>query len=147
MMVAIIGGVTAFVAATIATSQQDIKKVLAFSTVSQIGYMVLAVGTGAYIAAIFLMVATPSTRRCSSSGPARSSTALNDEQDMQEDGRPAAASCRWTYRRSLIGWLAIAGIPPFAGFWSKGDVLTNVYGKSKALWALGVLTAISPRTT
>ena len=55
-VIAIIGGVTAFVAATIATSQQDIKKVLAFSTVSQIGYMVLAVGTGAYIAAIFLMV-------------------------------------------------------------------------------------------
>ena len=66
--IAIIGGVTAFVAATIACAQQDIKKVLAFSTVSQIGYMVLAVGSGAYVAAIFLMVPTPSSRACSSSG-------------------------------------------------------------------------------
>ena len=71
-VIATIGAVTAFVAATIACAQQDIKKVLAFSTVSQIGYMILAVGTGAYIAAVFLMVVpTPSSRACSSWAPAR----------------------------------------------------------------------------
>ena len=73
-MIAIVGGVTAFVAATIACAQQDIKKVLAFSTVSQIGYMVLAVGSGAYIAAIFLMVCHAFYKGLLFLGPGRSST-------------------------------------------------------------------------
>ncbi|MGH8995401.1 MAG: NADH-quinone oxidoreductase subunit L [Acidimicrobiales bacterium] len=140
-VVAIIGGVTAFVSATIATSQQDIKKVLAFSTVSQIGYMMLAVGTGAYIAAIFLMVAHAFYKGLLFLGAGSVIHGLHDEQDLKRMGG-LARLLPWTYATFLVGWLAIAGIPPLSGFWSKGDVLANAYAKSKPLWALGVLTAI-----
>ncbi len=54
---------------------------------------------------------------------------LDDEQDLQAHGGAARSSCRWTYGTFLVGWLSIAGVPPFAGFWSKGDVLTNVYAQ------------------
>jgi NADH-quinone oxidoreductase subunit L len=140
-VVAIIGGVTAFVSATIATSQQDIKKVLAFSTVSQIGYMMLAVGTGAYIAAIFLMVAHAFYKGLLFLGAGSVIHGLHDEQDLKRMGG-LARLLPWTYGTFLIGWLAIAGIPPLSGFWSKGDVLANVFRKSPALWALGVVTAV-----
>ena len=140
-VIAIIGGATAFVAATIATSQQDIKKVLAFSTVSQIGYMVLAVGTGAYIAAIFLMVAHAFYKGLLFLGAGSVIHGLHDEQDLKRMGG-LARLLPWTYGTFLVGWLAIAGIPPFSGFWAKSDVLANVYQKSPALWALGLVTAI-----
>ena len=140
-VVAIIGGATAFVAATIATSQQDIKKVLAFSTVSQIGYMMLAVGSGAYIAAIFLMVAHAFYKGLLFLGAGSVIHGLHDEQDLKRMGG-LARLLPWTYGTFLVGWLAIAGIPPCSGFWAKSDVLANVYAKSPALWALGVLTAI-----
>jgi NADH-quinone oxidoreductase subunit L len=139
--IAIIGGVTAFVAATIATSQKDIKKVLAFSTVSQIGYMVLAVGAGAYSAAIFLMVSHAFFKALLFLGSGSVIHALHGEQDMRKMGG-LAKYLPLTFPTFLIGWLTISGIPPFAGFWSKGDVLTNVYGYSKILWVLGVLTAV-----
>jgi NADH-quinone oxidoreductase subunit L len=140
-VIAIIGGATAFVAATIATSQQDIKKVLAFSTVSQIGYMVLAVGSGAYVAAIFLMVAHAFYKGLLFLGAGSVIHGLDDEQDLKRMGA-LRKFMPWTYATFLIGWLAIAGIPPFSGFWAKGDILTNVYAKSPALWALGVVTAL-----
>ncbi len=140
-VVAIIGGATAFVAATIATSQQDIKKVLAFSTVSQIGYMMLAVGSGAYIAAIFLMVAHAFYKGLLFLGAGSVIHGLHDEQDLKRMGG-LARLLPWTYATFLVGWLAIAGVPPFSGFWAKSDVLDDVYAKSPALWALGVLTAI-----
>jgi len=140
-VVAVIGGVTAFVAATIATSQQDIKKVLAFSTVSQIGYMMLAVGTGAYVAAIFLMVAHAFYKALLFLGAGSVIHGLHDEQDLKKMGG-LARLLPWTYGTFLVGWLAIAGIPPLSGFWSKGDVLANVFRKSPALWALGVVTAV-----
>src|ERR1039457_4836011 len=140
-VVAIIGGATAFVSATIATSQQDIKMVLAFSTVSQIGYMMLAVGTGAYIAAIFLMVAHAFYKGLLFLGAGSVIHGLHDEQDLKRMGG-LARLLPWTYGTFLVGWLAIAGIPPFSGFWAKSDVLANVYAKSPALWALGVVTAI-----
>ena len=139
--IAIVGGVTAFVAATIATSQKDIKKVLAFSTVSQIGYMVLAVGAGAYSAAIFLMISHAFFKALLFLGSGSVIHSLNGEQDMGKMGG-LAKYLPLTFPTFLVGWLAISGIPPFAGFWSKGDVLTNVYGYSKWLWILGVLTAI-----
>jgi NADH-quinone oxidoreductase subunit L len=139
--VAIIGGVTAFVAATVATSQQDIKKVLAFSTVSQIGYMTLAVGTGAYVAAIFLMVAHAFYKALLFLGAGSVIHGLHDEQDLKKMGG-LARLLPWTYATFLVAWLAIAGIPPLSGFWSKGDVLANVYRKSPALWVLGVVTAV-----
>jgi NADH-quinone oxidoreductase subunit L len=139
--IAIIGGLTAFVAATIATSQKDIKKVLAFSTVSQIGYMVMAVGAGAYSAAIFLMVAHAFFKALLFLGSGSVIHALNGEQDMRKMGG-LQKFLPLTFPTFLIGWLTISGIPPFAGFWAKGDVLTNVYGYSKVLWVLGLVTAV-----
>jgi len=139
-VIAIIGGVTAFVAASIACAQQDIKKVLAFSTVSQIGYMVLAVGSGAYIAAIFLMVCHAFYKGLLFLGAGSVIHGLEDEQDLKRMGA-LRRWLPWTYGTFLVAWLAIAGVPPFSGFWSKGDVLDNVFAKSPALWALGLLTA------
>jgi len=141
LTIAIIGGLTAFVAATIATAQKDIKKVLAFSTVSQIGYMVLAVGVGAYGAAIFLMVSHAFFKALLFLGSGSVIHSLGGEQDMRRMGGLA----RWlplTFPTFLIGWLTISGVPPFAGFWSKGDVLTNVFAHNKPLWVLGVVTAV-----
>ncbi|HEV2427366.1 MAG TPA: NADH-quinone oxidoreductase subunit L [Acidimicrobiales bacterium] len=141
LTIAVIGGATAFVAATIACAQRDIKKVLAFSTVSQIGYMVLAVGAGAYSAAIFLMVAHAFFKALLFLGSGSVIHALNGEQDMGRMGG-LARYLPLTFPTFLIGWLTIAGIPPFAGFWAKGDVLTNAWSYSKPLWALGVVTAL-----
>ena len=141
MTIAVIGGLTAFVAATIATAQKDIKKVLAFSTVSQIGYMVLAVGVGAYGAAIFLMVSHAFFKALLFLGSGSVIHSLGGEQDMRKMGGLA----KWlplTFPTFLVGWLTISGVPPFAGFWSKGDVLTNVFAHNKPLWVLGILTAI-----
>jgi len=139
--IAVIGGATAFVAATIATSQKDIKKVLAFSTVSQIGYMVMAVGVGAYVAAIFLMVAHAFFKALLFLGSGSVIHSLNGEQDLRKMGG-LAKYLPLTFPTFLIGWLAISGIPPFAGFFAKGDVLTKVFEHNKPLWVLGVLTAI-----
>jgi NADH-quinone oxidoreductase subunit L len=141
LTIAVIGGVTAFVGATIATSQKDIKKVLAFSTISQIGYMVLAVGVGAYSAAIFLMISHAFFKALLFLGSGSVIHSLNGEQDMRRMGG-LQKYLPLTFPTFLIGWLTISGIPPFAGFWSKGDVLTNVFEHNKALWVLGVLTAI-----
>ena len=139
--IAVVGGVTAFVAATIATSQRDIKKVLAFSTVSQIGYMVLAVGAGAYSAAIFLMISHAFFKALLFLGSGSVIHSLHGEQDMGRMGG-LARYLPLTFPTFLVGWLTISGIPPFAGFWSKGEVLTNVYLYSKPLWILGVATAL-----
>ncbi|MDA8359668.1 MAG: NADH-quinone oxidoreductase subunit L [Actinomycetota bacterium] len=139
-VIAIVGGVTAFVAASIASAQQDIKKVLAFSTVSQIGYMVLAVGSGAYIAAIFLMVCHAFYKGLLFLGAGSVIHGLEDEQDLKRMGA-LRRWLPWTYGTFLVAWLAIAGVPPFSGFWSKGDVLDNVFAKSPALWVLGLVTA------
>jgi NADH-quinone oxidoreductase subunit L len=139
--IAIIGGATAFVAATIATSQKDIKKVLAFSTVSQIGYMVMAVGVGAYAAAIFLMVAHAFFKALLFLGSGSVIHSLNGEQDLRKMGG-LYKYLPLTFPTFLIGWLTISGIPPFAGFFAKGDVLTKVFEHNKALWVLGILTAI-----
>ena len=141
MTIAVVGGVTAFVAATIATSQKDIKKVLAFSTVSQIGYMVLAVGVGAYAAAIFLMVSHAFFKALLFLGSGSVIHSLNGEQDMRKMGA-LARFLPLTFPTFLVGWLTISGVPPFAGFWSKGAILASVYEHNKPLWLLGVLTAI-----
>src|SRR5487761_1655529 len=141
LTIAIIGGVTAFVAATVATAQKDIKKVLAFSTVSQIGYMVLAVGVGAYSAAIFLMISHAFFKALLFLGSGSVIHSLNGEQDLRKMGG-LAKYLPLTFPTFLVGWLTISGIPPFAGFFAKGDVLTKVFEHNKALWVLGVLTAI-----
>src|SRR5580698_3701031 len=140
-VIAIIGTATAFVAATIACAQQDIKKVLAFSTVSQIGYMVLAVGSGAYIAAIFLMVAHAFFKGLLFLGAGSVIHGLDDEQDLKRMGA-LRKYMKWTTITFTIGFLAIAGIPPLAGFWAKGDVLTNTFAHFKVLWVIGLVTAV-----
>jgi NADH-quinone oxidoreductase subunit L len=136
---------TALVAATIACAQQDIKKVLAFSTVSQIGYMVLAVGSGAYIAAIFLMVAHAFFKGLLFLGAGSVIHGLEDEQDLKRMGA-LRRYMRWTTITFTIGFLAIAGIPPLSGFWAKGSVLDNVFAhpvvQYKVLWAIGLFTAV-----
>ncbi len=140
-VIAIIGGVTAFVAATIACAQQDIKKVLAFSTVSQIGYMILAVGSGAYIAAVFLMVVHAFFKGLLFLGAGSVIHGLHDEQDLKRMGA-LRRYMKWTTITFTIGFLAIAGIPPLSGFWAKGDVLDNVYAHYKVLWVIGLVTAV-----
>ena len=140
-VIAIVGGVTAFVAATIACAQQDIKKVLAFSTISQIAYMIMAVGVGAYVAAIFLMVAHAFFKGLLFLGAGSVIHGLDGEQDLKRMGA-LRRYMQWTTVTFTVGFLAIAGIPPLAGFWSKGDVLVNVYAHYKLLWILGVLTAV-----
>ncbi len=129
-------------AATVACAQQDIKKVLwAFSTISQIGYMVLAVGSGAYVAAIFLMVAHAFFKGLLFLGAGSVIHGLDNEQNLKRMGA-LRKFMKWTTVTFTIGWLAIAGIPPFAGFWAKGDVLDNVYAHYKVLWVLGLITAV-----
>jgi len=139
--IAIIGALTAFVAATVATAQKDIKKVLAFSTVSQIGYMVLAVGTGAYDAAIFLMIAHAFFKALLFLGSGSVIHALNGEQDLRKMGG-LSTYLPVTAPMFLIGWLTISGVPPFAGFWAKGAILTNLYASNKVLYAFALLTAV-----
>ena len=139
--IAVVGALTAFVAATVATSQRDIKKVLAFSTVSQIGFMVLAVGVGAYSAAIFLMIAHAFFKALLFLGSGSVIHSLNGEQDLRKMGA-LAKYLPLTFPTFMIGWLAISGIPPFAGFWAKGDVLTNVYAHSRLLWIFALVTAV-----
>jgi len=106
-VIAIIGCATAFVAATIASSQHDIKKVLAFSTVSQIGYMVLAVGCGAYIAALFLMVCHAFYKGLLFLAAGSVIHGLEDEQELARMGA-LRKWLPWTFATFLVGWLAIA---------------------------------------
>ena len=140
LTVACIGAATAFVAATIACAQQDIKKVLAYSTVSQLGYMFLAVGTGAYEAAIFLMVAHAFFKALLFLGAGSVIHGLHDEQDLKRMGN-LRRYLPITFITFGIGWLAIAAVPPLSGFWAKGDVLENTWAAHPALWVVGVVTA------
>ncbi len=140
-LIAIIGVATALFAATIAVAQNDIKKVLAYSTVSQLGYMFLAVGSGAYTAAIFHMVTHAFFKALLFLGSGAVIHGMHHEQDMRRMGalRKVMPITAATF---IIGWLAIAGVPPFAGFWSKDDILLAAYDKSPILWALGLITAL-----
>src|SRR4051794_21777059 len=128
-------------AATIACAQNDIKKVLAYSTVSQLGYMFLAVGSGAYVAAIFHMITHAFFKALLFLGSGSVIHGMHDEQDMRRMGR-LRAFMPITAITFIIGWLAIAGIFPFAGFWSKDEILTFAFAKSPALYIIGLGTAI-----
>jgi len=140
LTVAVVGAATAFVAATIACAQQDIKKVLAYSTVSQLGYMFLAIGCGAYTAAIFLMVAHAFFKGLLFLGAGSVIHGLHDEQDLKRMGN-LRAYLPITFITFGIGWLCIAAVPPFSGFWAKGDVLDNTWAAHPALWVVGIVTA------
>jgi len=140
-LIATIGALTALFAATIACAQNDIKKVLAYSTVSQLGYMFLAVGSGAYVAAIFHMVTHAFFKALLFLAAGSVIHGMHDEQDMKRMG----ALRKWmpiTSATFIVGWLAIAGVPPFAGFWSKDEILLNAYEKSPVLWFIGLVTAL-----
>jgi NADH-quinone oxidoreductase subunit L len=140
-VIAIVGAATALVAATIAVAQNDIKKVLAYSTVSQLGYMFLAVGSGAYTAAIFHMVTHAFFKALLFLGSGAVIHGMHHEQDMRKMGalRKLMPITAITF---IVGWLAIAGVPPFAGFWSKDEILLAAWHKSPALWAVGLVTAL-----
>ncbi len=139
--IAWIGVITALFAATIAVAQNDIKKVLAYSTVSQLGYMFLAVGSGAYVAAIFHMITHAFFKALLFLGSGSVIHGMHEEQDMRRMGLlrkflPVTAA---TF---IVGWLAIAGVPPFAGFWSKDEILLYALAKSPALYIVGLATAL-----
>jgi NADH-quinone oxidoreductase subunit L len=138
--IACVGAATAFVAATIACAQQDIKKVLAYSTVSQLGYMFLAIGCGAYTAAIFLMVAHAFFKGLLFLGAGSTIHGLHDEQDLKRMGN-LRAYMPVTFVTFAIGWLCIAAVPPLSGFWAKGAVLENAWAAHPGLWAVGIVTA------
>ena len=140
LTIAIVGAATAFVAATIACAQQDIKKVLAYSTVSQLGFMFLAIGCGAYTAAIFLMVAHAFFKGLLFLGAGSVIHGLHDEQDLKRMGN-LRAYLPITFITFAIGWLCIAAVPPLSGFWAKGDVLDNTWAAHPALWVVGIVTA------
>ncbi|MFM7820105.1 MAG: NADH-quinone oxidoreductase subunit L [Actinomycetota bacterium] len=139
--VAVFGAATALFAATIAVSQNDIKKVLAYSTVSQLGFMFLAIGSGAYVAAIFHMVTHAFFKALLFLGSGSVIHGMHHEQDMRKMGalRKVMPITGFTF---IIGWLAIAGVPPFAGFWSKDEILLYVFAKSPVLYVVGIFTAL-----
>ena len=141
MVIACVGAATALFAATIAVAQNDIKKVLAYSTVSQLGYMFLAVGSGAYVAAIFHMVTHAFFKALLFLGSGSVIHGMHHEQDMRRMGalRKLMPVTAITF---IIGWLAIAGVPPFAGFWSKDEILLYVYANNRGLYVVGLITAL-----
>ncbi|MFZ9290255.1 MAG: NADH-quinone oxidoreductase subunit L [Ilumatobacteraceae bacterium] len=139
--VAAVGAATALFAATIAVAQTDIKRVLAYSTVSQLGFMFLAIGSGAFVAAIFHMITHAFFKALLFLGSGSVIHGMHHEQDMRKMGalRAAMPITAFTF---IIGWLAIAGVPPFAGFWSKDEILLYVYADNRLLYAVGMVTAL-----
>ncbi len=139
-VVAIIGTLTAFFAATIGIAQTDIKKVLAYSTVSQLGYMFMACGVGAFSAGIFHLMTHAFFKGLLFLGAGSVIHACGGEQDMRKMGG-LKSYILWTFLTMSVATLAIAGIPPLAGFWSKDEILWKAYQVSKVYWAIGIVTA------
>src|SRR6266568_1017651 len=154
-IVAIVGAVTALFAATIGLAQNDIKKVLAYSTISQLGYMFLACGIGAFVAAIFHVVTHAFFKALLFLGSGSVITGMHHEQDMRRMGG-LKKYMPVTFVTMLAGWLAICGILPFAGFFSKDEILWKTWSAkalgsgfvnmpaafSKSVWAIGIITAL-----
>jgi len=135
-VVAIVGAATAVFAATIGLAQNDIKKVLAYSTVSQLGYMFMAMGTGAYAAGIFHLMTHAFFKACLFLGSGSVIHAMHHEQDMRNMGglRHYMPRTFWTF---VVATIAIAGVPGTAGFFSKDEILWRAYEHHPALWAAG----------
>jgi NADH-quinone oxidoreductase subunit L len=140
-IIAIIGAVTALVAATIALTQTDIKKVLAYSTVSQLGLMFLALGLGAYEVAVFHVITHAFFKACLFLGSGSVIHGLHGEQDMRKMGGLRKAM-PITFITMLIASLAISGIFPLAGFWSKDEILMTAFHHNIALWVIGSIASI-----
>jgi NADH-quinone oxidoreductase subunit L len=140
MVVAIIGVLTAFFAATIGMAQTDIKKVLAYSTISQLGYMFLACGVTAFSAGIFHLMTHAFFKGLLFLAAGSVIHAVGGEQDMRKMGG-LRSHIPWTFWTMTIATFAIAGIPPLAGFVSKDEILWRAYQASWIYWLLGVVTA------
>ena len=144
-VVAIVGALTAIFAASIGLVQNDIKRVLAYSTVSQLGYMFLALGVGAFAAGVFHVFTHAFFKALLFLGAGSVIHAMSGEQDMRNMGA-LAQKIPTTYRTMFIATLAIAGIPPFAGFFSKDEILwqtwTSEGGAYRILWGIGYITAL-----
>jgi NADH-quinone oxidoreductase subunit L len=140
MVVALVGAATAIFAATIGLAQNDIKKVLAYSTVSQLGYMFLGAGVGAFTAAIFHLMTHAFFKACLFLGAGSVIHGCGGEQDMRKMGglRKYMPQTRWTM---LVATLAIAGIPLFAGFYSKDEILAGAFAFHPGIWFLGAAGA------
>jgi NADH-quinone oxidoreductase subunit L len=139
-VVAWVGVITALFAATIAMVQNDIKRVLAYSTVSQLGYMFVGVGVGAYAAGIFHLVTHAFFKALLFLAAGSVMHALAGELDMRRMGG-LRKYLPWTFGTMLVAWLAISGIPPFAGFYSKDVILEAAYDKQFWIWLIGLVTA------
>jgi NADH-quinone oxidoreductase subunit L len=140
-VVAVVGAITAIVAASIGLVQNDIKKVLAYSTVSQLGYMFLALGMGAFAAGLFHVVTHAFFKALLFLGAGSVIHALHEEQDIRNMGG-LKAHLPATYRTFLVATLAIAGIPPLAGFVSKDEILWKTFSHgSWFLWLIGLVGA------
>ena len=139
-VVAVVGLVTALFAATIGLLQTDIKKVLAYSTISQLGYMFLALGCGGFGAGIFHLMTHAFFKGLLFLGAGSVIHAMSGEQDMRKMGA-LAGKIPLTGATFVIGALALAGVPPLAGFFSKDKILLHAYERSPVLYALGVFTA------
>jgi len=142
-VVAVIGTLTALFAATIGITQTDIKKVLAYSTVSQLGYMFMACGVGAFSAGIFHLMTHAFFKGLLFLAAGSVIHAVGGEQDMRKMGG-LRSYIPWTFMTMGIATLAIAGIPPFAGFWSKDEILWKAFSSehgSWIFWLIGVITA------
>ncbi len=150
-VVAIIGAGTAIFAATIGLAQNDIKKVLAYSTISQLGYMFLACGVGAFVAAIFHVITHAFFKALLFLGSGSVIHGMHHEQDMRRMGG-LKKYMPITFATMLTGWLAISGIPIFAGFFSKDEILWKTWSAgsfglpgpiwNKVLWGVGAITAL-----
>ena len=139
-VIAIIGIATAFMAATIGLAQNDIKKVFAYSTVSQLGYMFVGIGSGAFSAGIYHLVTHAFFKALLFLGAGSVIHALSGEQDIRNMGglRKKIPITFWTM---VCAWVAISGVPPFSGFFSKDAILLAAYGHSPAIYWIGVVTA------
>ncbi len=140
-VVAIVGLATALFAALIALTQTDIKKVLAYSTVSQLGYMFLGLGVGAYTGAFFHVLTHAFFKALLFLGAGSVIHAMGGEQDMRKMGG-LKGKIKITFGTMLIGTIAIAGIPPFSGFFSKDEILAHAYEHSTTFYVIGVFTAM-----
>ncbi len=141
-VVAVVGAITAIFAATIALVQFDIKRVMAYSTVSQLGYMFLALGVGAPVAAIFHLATHAFFKALLFLGSGSVIHGLGNEQDMRKMGG-LRRKMPVTYWTMLVAGGALAALPPLAGFWSKDEILSGAFLSGQtALWAVGIVTAI-----
>ncbi|MDK1018266.1 MAG: NADH-quinone oxidoreductase subunit L [Actinomycetota bacterium] len=144
VVVAVVGAMTALVAALIALSQTDIKKVLAYSTISQLGYMVLGIGVGAYAAGVFHLTTHAFFKALLFLGAGSVIHAMAGEQDMRKMGG-LRKKMPITFLTMGVAWLAISGVFPFSGFWSKDEILAETFARGGGyyvLWAVGLFVAL-----